>query len=161
LTNTVEDEQPQTSGVKALREKAEQDAKELAVARRELAFLKAGVDLDSKMGQVFAKGYDGELDADAIRSEWSELAPRRDESAPPSDEGRMRDSFARDGQVPPNAEDFQEDPVAKALKDGRDMMERGGSRERGMSTYIDQMVDAGARGDKRVVFDRERWLESF
>lgn len=159
-TNTTEEEQPQTSGVKALREKAEQDARELAAARRELAFLKAGVDLDSKMGQVFAKGYDGELDPEAIRGEWSELAPKRDE-APPSEEGRVRDTFARDGQVPPDANDFREDPVESALKEGRDIMTRGGSREQGMSAYIDRMVDAGARGDQRVVFDRDRWMESF
>ncbi len=159
-TNTIEDEQPQTSGVKALREKAEQDARELAAARRELAFLKAGVDLDSKMGQVFAKGYDGELDPDAIRNEWSELAPKRDE-APPSEEGRIRDTFARDGQVPPDAEDFREDPSEQALREGRDVLAKGGSRERAMNAYIDRMVDAGAKKDQRVVFDRDRWMESF
>jgi len=126
-----------------------------------LAFLKAGVDLDSKMGQVFAKGYDGELDPEAIRSEWSDLAPRKEEPAPPSDEGRIRETFARDGQVPPDAQDYEVDPIEQALREGRGVMERGGSRERGLSTYIDQMVDAGARGDQRVVFDRDRWLESF
>jgi len=37
-------------------------------AKRELAFMKAGIDLDSPTGKLFAKAYDGEASLDAVRS---------------------------------------------------------------------------------------------
>lgn len=40
---------------------------EAEAARRELAFLKAGVDLDNPMSKYFVKGYEGPTDPDAIR----------------------------------------------------------------------------------------------
>lgn len=40
---------------------------EAAEARRELAFLKAGVDLSSPIAKYFVKGYDGEFTPEAIR----------------------------------------------------------------------------------------------
>lgn len=40
---------------------------EAAAAKRELAFVKAGVDPSSPMAKYFMKGYDGDLDPDAIR----------------------------------------------------------------------------------------------
>jgi hypothetical protein len=46
---------------------AEAKAKELETAARELAFVKAGVDVNAPIAKYFVKGYDGELSADAIR----------------------------------------------------------------------------------------------
>jgi hypothetical protein len=46
---------------------AEAKAKELENAARELAFVKAGVDVNAPISKYFVKGYDGELSADAIR----------------------------------------------------------------------------------------------
>ena len=46
---------------------AEAKAKELENAARELAFVKAGVDVNAPIAKYFVKGYDGELSADAIR----------------------------------------------------------------------------------------------
>jgi len=40
---------------------------EAETAKRELAFVKAGVDPSSPMAKYFMKGYDGDLDPDAIR----------------------------------------------------------------------------------------------
>ncbi len=45
------------------------------VLLRENAFLRAGVDLDSPLGRVFARGYDGELTPEAIRTGFAEIAP--------------------------------------------------------------------------------------
>lgn len=41
---------------------------EAETAKRELAFVKAGIDPNSPMSKYFMKGYDGELDPDAIRN---------------------------------------------------------------------------------------------
>ena len=52
---------------------AERDA-----ATRELAFLKAGIDLDTPTGKLFAKAYDGANDVDAVKAaatEYGVLAP--------------------------------------------------------------------------------------
>lgn len=46
---------------------------ELAQLRRELSFRDAGIDPNSKQGQYFIRGYDGEMTVDAIRNEASEL----------------------------------------------------------------------------------------
>ena len=46
---------------------------QLAQLQRELSFRDAGVDPNSKQGQYFMRGYDGEMTADAIRAEAAEL----------------------------------------------------------------------------------------
>ena len=51
------------SEVKSLRQQAE----EAKSAQRELAFVKAGVDLSSGMSKYFVKAYDGDLTPEAIR----------------------------------------------------------------------------------------------
>ena len=57
--------------IKSLRRAAngkKQLEKELADLRRELAFAKAGLPMDDPKMNYFIKGYDGEMDADAIRA---------------------------------------------------------------------------------------------
>ena len=44
-----------------------QQVAEAELTRRELAFMKAGIDPDSPMSKYFVKGYDGELTQEAIR----------------------------------------------------------------------------------------------
>ena len=60
--------------VRARMKQLEKEAAELrkqveaaSAAQRELAFVKAGVDPASPMAKYFVKGYDGDLDPDAIR----------------------------------------------------------------------------------------------
>ena len=46
---------------------------QLAQLQRELSFRDAGVDPNTKQGQYFLRGYDGEMTADDIRAEAAEL----------------------------------------------------------------------------------------
>ena len=65
-----------SSGIKDLRDAAERGRKatqELDDMKREMAFIKAGVDTDSKAGQLLYKAYDGELETELIQAEASEL----------------------------------------------------------------------------------------
>lgn len=58
--------------LKALREKAKEAdrlTKENAAAQRELAFVKAKIDITDPKMSYFVKGYDGELTAEAIQAE--------------------------------------------------------------------------------------------
>lgn len=52
----------------------EAQAKEAEAAKRELAFVKAGVDPDSAAAKWFVKGYDGEITAEAIRAAAEEAS---------------------------------------------------------------------------------------
>ncbi|SVC91333.1 uncharacterized protein METZ01_LOCUS344187, partial [marine metagenome] len=70
--------------IKELRDAADRGKKasqELDAMKREMAFLKAGVDTDTKAGQLLYKAYDGDLETAAIQAEWSELVPAA--AAPP------------------------------------------------------------------------------
>jgi hypothetical protein len=70
-------EQDSTSGSNPVRQRMKQLEKELREAKKQLAdtadvqkklaFVEAGIPLDSPMAKYFIKGYDGELSAEAIR----------------------------------------------------------------------------------------------
>jgi len=69
---------------------------EAAQARRELAFLKAGVDLESPLGKLFAKGYDGDLTPDAVKSAAVEAGiVEQPQAAVPQEELAAHDRFAQ------------------------------------------------------------------
>ena len=78
-----------SGGIKDLREAAERGRKatqELDDIKREMAFIKAGVDTESKAGQLLYKAYDGELETELIQAEASELGILKgDVQAPPQD----------------------------------------------------------------------------
>lgn len=61
---------PVRARMKELEKEAAELRKQVAdaeTARRELAFVKAGIDPNSPMSKYFMKGYDGELDPETIR----------------------------------------------------------------------------------------------
>jgi hypothetical protein len=84
----------------------EQLLAEAEVARRELAFVKAGVNPDNPMSKYFMKGYDGELDVEAIRSAATEANVIQSNN-PNADEQR---AWSRVTQAS-NASDPSEPPV--------------------------------------------------
>ena len=61
---------------------AETAKAEAQAAKRELALLKAGIDLESPTGKLFAKAYDGEASVDAIKAAATEYGLIGTESAP-------------------------------------------------------------------------------
>lgn len=76
----------QGEDLKELREAAKRgrEAKaEAEAAKRELAFVRAGVDLDTPQGAMFAKAYDGELDHTAIKERFAEVFGAPESATPP------------------------------------------------------------------------------
>lgn len=79
---------------------------ELAQLKRDLSFRDAGVDPQSKQGQYFIRGYDGDLTVDAIRAEAVELGLVGESNtpmnlAPPMDYGaEQRIAMAADDAGP-------------------------------------------------------------
>lgn len=85
------DEKPQRSDAewaelrraKKAREKAE---KELADMKRQITFQKAGIDPDDPKFSYFVKGYDGELNAEAIRAEATKAGFLQQQAEPEPDQ---------------------------------------------------------------------------
>lgn len=63
----VEQEDMTPKGLRRAANKAKKLEEELNSIRRELAFAKAGLPMDDPRLKYFVKGYDGEMDAEAIR----------------------------------------------------------------------------------------------
>ena len=148
--------------IKELRDAADRGKKasqELDSMKREMAFLKAGVDTDTKVGQLLYKAYDGELDTESIQAEWSELAPAA--ATPPSepdttDDARVsseRQALAGDS-VPP--ENQTESPYDAGHREFKEMMDAGRPKEDSAARFVHTVLEAagGANPDPRVISDR-------
>jgi len=149
-------------GIKELRDAADRGRKasqELDEVKREMAFLKAGVDTESKAGQLLFKAYDGELDTESIQGEWQELVPL---SAPPVEEevvdatdtqvAEQRRELAGD-TVPP--ENQTESPYDAGHREFKEMMDAGRPKEDSAARFIHTVLEAaGGTPDPRVVSGR-------
>jgi hypothetical protein len=67
--NPVRDRMKQ---LEAENQKYRQIAEEAAAAKRELAFMKVGIDLESPVGKLFAKAYDGDVSPEAVSAAAAE-----------------------------------------------------------------------------------------
>ena len=152
------------AGIKELRDAADRGKKatqELDAMKREMAFLKAGVDTDTKAGQLLYKAYDGELETEAIQAEWSELVPGT--AAPPPEPetvdatdtqvAEQRRELAGDS-VPPGTQ--TESPYDAGHREFKAMMDAGRPKEDSAARFIHTVLEAagGNSPDQRVVSDR-------
>ena len=113
-----EEQEDDTPVIKLLRQQLKQTrgaAQEAAATKRELAFLKAGVDVDSKAGKLLLKAYEGDLsDIEALRTEAQELGALKSgtpvegqtagepPAAPPSTGSADRNAVAGGEPLDPN-----------------------------------------------------------
>ncbi len=159
-------EEQETGGIKELREAADRGRKasqELDAMKREMAFLKAGVDTDSKAGQLLFKAYDGELDTDLLRTEAEELGILKDvqpvsQSEPDSTEAdvqvaQQRRDLAADHIAP---EHQTESPYDAGHREFQEMMDAGRPKEDSAARFIHKVLEAagGDSPDQRVISDR-------
>jgi len=149
----------ESGSIKELRDAADrgkQASQELNAMKREMAFLKAGVDTDSKVGQLLYKAYDGELDTESIQAEWSELAPVA--ATPPSgpdttDDARVsqqRQDLASDN-IPP--ENQTESPYDAGHRQFQEMVADGRPKDDSAARFVHTVLEAagGADPDPRVI----------
>jgi hypothetical protein len=152
------------TGIKELRDAADRGRKatqELDAVKREMAFLKAGVDTDTKAGQLLFKAYDGELETEAIQAEWQELVPGT--AAPPPEPetvdatdtqvAEQRRELAGDS-VPPGTQ--TESPYDAGHREFKTMMDAGRPKEDSAARFIHTVLEAagGDSPDQRVLSDR-------
>ncbi len=90
---------------------------ELNALRREKTFRSAGLDLDDTRVKYFVKGYDGELDAEAIRQEAMAAGFLGENSAPVQSETMVQDAMQAEQRIQTAGEGG--DPVSPLDLDAR------------------------------------------
>lgn len=154
----------ETDPVVAQREhikRLEEQLRDKAGLERKVAFLEAGVDISSKAGAYFVKGYEGELDAEAIRAEAEELglvrggAPAADTKPDPEvneseaeSTGARRDMSA--GGEP--GTDKGPAPQKRAMDVGERVVKEGGTAEEAIAAAFGELAFAGYKDNDPRAF---------
>ena len=149
----------QETGIKELRDAADRGRKasqELEEMKREMAFLKAGVDTDTKAGQLLFKAYDGDLDPDLLRIEAEELGILKGVDPEPEPEvteadtqvARQRRDLVSD-QVPPDTQ--TESPYDVGHRQFKEMIDAGRPQDEAAARFVSTVIEAATSGDERVL----------
>lgn len=153
--------------IKKLRAEAEQSKtlqRELERKERQIAFLQAGIDTESKIGQMLMKTYEGELTSDAIRNEAIEIGLiKTDEdtsTAPVVDETQVqfqetRESFAGGSSAP--HEEPQVSATDRAFNEWNDARKQGLSNADAQDMAFASFIAAAAQGDSSAQFNDAQW----
>jgi hypothetical protein len=158
----------------------EGEVAELQQSRREAAFLRAGVDLDSPSGDVVFKAYEGELDPAAIQGFAARIpgalrtgspppdddgasgqpAPAPDDGPTPDEQRQARIESGLSGETaPPGA--VPEKQLGHAMMDaafaangGQRVRPSGGMGDRAMAAGLQVLMNRAVDGDPEAVFKR-------
>ena len=154
----METENQENTSIKDLREAAERGRKassELDTMKREMAFLKAGVDLEKKAGQLLMKAYDGDLEPELIRAEAEELGAITGAALTPVAEAQEIDTSTAERQalvqdsVAPEA--TTESPYDRGHREFQDMISKGSPKEDAAARFVSTVLEAAGQGDDRVI----------
>ena len=151
-----------SGGIKDLRDAAERGRKatqELEDMKREMAFIKAGVDTDSKAGQLLYKAYDGALETELIQAEASELGILKGNAPAPPQESPTRDvagvqerqALAGDSVSP---EVNTQSPYEQGFQEFKTAYDSGRSKEDSAARFVHTVLEAAGQGDERVIDGR-------
>jgi hypothetical protein len=148
--------------VKKLRGELKARDKELAeakTARRELAFVKAGIDTSTKLGQLFVKSYDGDIaDVEAIKAEAVDLGilqvpsttgDNAADSDEPGDTSAQERSSLASGATGDDGSGV--DPRQTAISRAQEAMKQGATFEHAAGGFVAELAKAAMSGDQRVV----------
>ena len=158
----MEDEE--TGGIKELRDAADRGKEaiqERDQLKREVAFMKAGVDTDSKAGQLLFKAYDGELDTESIKADWEALVPAVIPVAEPEQPqenvnqidtqvSEQRQALA-DESVPVEA--TTQSPYEQGFQEFKKAYDAGTPKEDSAARFVHTVLEAAGQGDERVLSD--------
>lgn len=144
-------------------------------AKRELAFVKAGIDTDTPLGAMFATAYSGDLTKDAIAEEWEKIAPSPQAAveqvdaiqadqlvvAQEQDVQRAQQDRARRSIASTPAEPVAEptvDPLREGYKQFHENLSNGVTRDRAAKPVFEAIIGGAANGDQRFIWNGE-WSE--
>lgn len=159
-----DDQDPQSDNLKELRQAADEGRKaksEAEQAKRELAFVKAGVDTDTKLGQLLLKTYEGDLTAEAIKAEALEIGAIKTEAPPttpatPASTDEQAQSRERQGLAsePDVQTDQGADPYKVAFTKFEEARAAGDTREMAAGAAFAEILKAAQANDPRVQVQR-------
>jgi hypothetical protein len=162
---TEVDEETDLPNLREAANRSKQNKAAAEAAQRELAFVKAGVDTDSKIGRLLLQSYDGDLTKDAITEFCKDIpgalpvaSEQTTESAEGTTEGtqeattdtstRERTALAGDATAP---EFTDPDPREEARKAIDTVVEQGGTRDDALAAGFATLTAAAVKGDQRVL----------
>lgn len=169
------DEQNESEGIKNLRKQAAEgaDAKaELERNRREMAFMRAGIDTTSKPAQAMIAGFTGELTPEAITAEAEEWGltkaptapvvppsadPGSDPTSPEAQQQAIRDQAA--GKPAPITEPLPKPAMDTAIANFHENRTKGMSRQDAEVQAFGEVIVGAATGDKSTIFDPIAWAK--
>lgn len=166
------DEQGEDSNLRQLREKAKvTDAAqaEAAAAKRELLFIKAGIDTESTLGKLAFRAYDGELTPEAVKAFGNEIGAVGSTESSSSTKVEITEderALAADRTVlgggtsdPATPDDG--DPQLVGLKQFQDRLAKGGDRDAASGEFFDRVFDAANKGNRHVLYDPQSYRETY
>ena len=162
----------ETPAFKDLREKAKRltDVERAHEALlRENMMLKAGVP-DTAIGKLFVKSYDGELDVEAVKAEWSSLSaefaptPAPAPASAPVQEAEVVEPTPEEvsaqqtqdlisGGAPPEAVSSNH-PGMDGAKQYHELLQSGVNQDEAFSAWMGQVIQGNLNGDERVQTER-------
>lgn len=127
-------------------------------AQRELAVARAGVNLATPVGQMFARGYDGPIDdaekiLEAAAQVGAYVAPETDDAPPPEDNGGAARQEAASGAEFTPPPETPKDVYGDAIRFGNELRAQGNTEEDAMAAAFKAIFGAGAEGDASVLLD--------
>lgn len=146
-------------------DQATQSLAELPATQRTIAMLRAGVDESHPAAAVFMRGYDGELEVDAVKAAWTAIAGTSPTATPPptvnpdgSDpavEDQLRDLANQQNQLGnngvPAGDEPTVDPQTEMIQGFHEDRKRGLNRPQAMARGLDKLFTRAAEGDERIV----------
>lgn len=159
----MSDDTTDQTSPRALREayeRAKADAEAGNAAQRELAFLKAGLDVDNPTVKFAMTHYDGELTKDAVLEFAAGVglaqppAPSEPEPTAP-DTQQLRDELAGATPTPPPDPNAGGDPMDEAWAEYHKLVAQGETGQRASRAVFGTILAGAASGDPRFAFDAE------
>lgn len=155
--------------IKKLRAEAEQAKalqKQLEAKERQIAFLQAGVDTESKLGKMLMATYEGDMDPDAIRAEAAEIGlvkvegvvAEQNDSAVNESQSQFqnaRDAFA--GGDTAKFEAPQRSAADAAFDEWNNGRKSGLSSADASDMAFASFIASAAKGDPSARFDESAW----
>lgn len=160
-----------TPDIRELREAAERgrvaEAKAEALQRENLA-IRAGIDIDSRLGKMFLENYKGELTVDAVKADALDLgilktaAPDTTAADEDADMQRQRQQMSGGRATGAAGNEFSDtpNPYDTGYAEFHELMSKGVSRDRAGLALFDRVFAAGVKGDPRVRFNQSAWLQA-
>lgn len=141
--------------------------------KRELAFAKAGVDTDTEAGQIFMRGYNGDLEVEAVKTaaqgfgltgqkatETTETTNGTTTTTPAPtavtlQPGEDKLSVERQALSTGAAGDtgIDGDPYQEAIDLGRSVLAGGGKELEALGAAAKSLANRAHQGDRRVIID--------